>query len=37
MTLHDFFFYGYQAFATFFVLGCAAAIIDLEQEDDDEE
>ena len=36
MSLHDFFFYGYQVFATFFVLGVASAILDEGDDDDDQ-
>ena len=36
MTLHQFLLIGYQLFATAFVLGVAAIIIDIEDEDDDD-
>ena len=36
MSLHDFFLYGYQIFATFFVLGVASVILDEGDDDDDQ-
>ena len=35
MTLHQFLLIGYQLFATAFVLGVAAIILDTEDDDDD--
>ena len=36
MNLHDFLMFGYQLFATLFVLGVATVILDNEDDDDDE-
>lgn len=37
MSLHDFFFYGYQIFATMFVLGIASIILEENDDDDDDQ
>ncbi len=37
MTLHDFLLYGFETFATFFVLGVASVVLDTGDEDDDDD
>lgn len=37
MTLHDFLWYGFQTFATFFVLGVASIVFETENDDDDDQ
>ena len=37
MTLHDFLVFGYQLFATLFVLGAASIILDSVDDDDDDQ
>lgn len=37
MSLHDFFFYGYQVFATAFVLGVASIVLGEVEDDDDDD
>lgn len=36
MNLYHFLLYGFETFATFFVLGVASIILDTEDEDDDD-
>ena len=36
MNLHDFLLYGFETFATFFVLGVASIVLDTEEDDDDD-
>lgn len=37
MNLHDFLLFGYQLFATMFVLGVASVVLSPNEEDDDDD
>ncbi len=37
MTLYHFLLYGFETFATFFVLGVASIILDIEEDNDDDD
>lgn len=37
MTLHQFLFLGFQVFSTFFVLGVASIVFEVDDDDDDQD
>ena len=37
MSLHDFLWYGFQTFSTFFVLGVASVVLAEDDDDDDQD
>jgi len=37
MTLHQFLYLGFQVFSTFFVLGVASIVLELQDDDDDDQ